>query len=208
MPYIFSMVMNSWIKFDLRFHTAALAAIVVAVLCVPLGVYLPVECGYENGVVENVQMAVLALGVYFCLRAGNHRQFFVVAALVLVMLMLREVNCGRTLFFAKPGTVNEFYKWREIPYGWVARVMFGLYISGVTAFFLWKKLYLQVGDVLRQVAVPVWNVILMAVGMSLGIYGERVMNNMTVEEFAELGFYVALVGGIHIYARCKGKAEE
>ncbi len=196
--------MGSWRSLDFRLHTAALVAIVVAVLCVPLGAYLPVEYGYENGLVENVQMAVLGLGVYFCLRAGNHRQFFVVVALVLVMLMLREVNCGRTLFFAKPGTVNEFYKWCEIPYGWVARAMFGLYISGVTAFFLWKRLYLQMRVVLGQVSVPVWNVLLMVVGGVLGICGERVMNNMTVEEFAELGLYVALVGGIHIYARYKG----
>lgn len=193
--------MNKWVSFDFRLHTAALVAIVVAVLCVPLGAYLPVECGYENGVVENVQMAVLALGVYFCLRSGNHRWFFVVVALVLVMLMLREVNCGRTLFFAKPGAVNDFYKWKEIPYGWVARVLYGGYMAGVMAYFLYKRLYLQIGAVLRQVGVPVWNVILMAAGMALGVYGERVMNNMTVEEFAELGFYVALVGAIHIYAR-------
>lgn len=199
--------MNKWLSFDFRLHTAALAAIVVAVLCVPLGVYLPVECGYENGVVENVQMAVLAFGVYFCLTARNHRQFFVVVALVLVMLMLREVNCGRTLFFARPGMVNEFYKWKEIPYGWVARALYGGYMAGVMAYFLYKRLYLQIGEVLRQVGVPVWNVILMLIGMALGIYGERVMNNMTVEEFAELGFYVALVGGIHIYARFRENAE-
>lgn len=198
--------MNKWVSFDFRLHTAALVAIVVAVLCVPLGAYLPVECGYENGVVENVQMAVLALGVYFCLRSGNHRRFFVVVALVLVMLMLREVNCGRTLFFAKPGAVNDFYKWKEIPYGWVARVLYGGYMAGVMAYFLYKRLYLQIGAVLRQVGVPVWNVILMAAGMALGVYGERVMNNMTVEEFAELGFYVALVGAVHIYARFRADA--
>lgn len=200
--------MNKWLSFDFRLHTAALVAIVVAVLCVPLGAYLPVECGYENGVVENVQMAVLALGVYFCLRSGNHHRFFVVVALVLVMLMLREVNCGRTLFFAKPGAVNDFYKWKEIPYGWVARVLYGGYMAGVMAYFLYKRLYLQIGAVLRQVGVPVWNVILMVAGMALGVYGERVMNNMTVEEFAELGFYVALVGAIHIYARFRADAAQ
>lgn len=193
--------MNRWLRFDFRLHTAALVAIVAAVLCVPLGSFLPVEYGYENGMVENVQMAVLALGVYFCLKARNHRQFFAVVALVMVMLMLREVNCGRTLFFAKPGTVNDFYKWREIPYGWVARVLYGGYMAGVMAYFLHKRLYLQIGAVLRQVGVPVWNVILMAAGMALGVYGERVMNNMTVEEFAELVFYVAFVGSVHLYSR-------
>lgn len=193
--------MNKWMKFDFRLHAAALVAIVVAVLCVPLGVYLPVEYGYENGVVENVQMAVLALGACFCLRAGNHRRFFVVMALVMVMLMLREVNCGRTLFLAKPGTVNDFYQWKELPYGWIARVLFGGYMAGVAAYFLHKRLYLQIGGVFRQVGIPVWNVILMAAGVVLGVYGERVLNNMTVEEFAELVFYVALVGAVHVYAR-------
>lgn len=196
--------MNKWMKFDFRLHAAALVAIVVAVLCVPLGVYLPVECCYENGAVENVQMAVLALGACFCLRAGNHRRFFVVMALVMVMLMLREVNCGRTLFLAKPGTVNDFYQWKELPYGWIARVLFGGYMAGVAAYFLHKRLYLQIGEVLRQVGIPVWNVILMAAGVVLGVYGERVLNNMTVEEFAELVFYVALVGAVHVYARFRG----
>lgn len=195
--------MSKWIKLDFRLHTAAVISIIVSLLCVPLGEYLPVECGYENGVVENMQLAVLALGMYFCLRAGNHRTFFVFVAMVLLMMGLREVNCGRTLFFAKPGMVNEFYKWREIPYGWVVRVLFGLYMASVAAYFLRKKLYLQLGEVLRQRAVPVWNVLLAVLGVVLGVYGERVMNNMTVEEFAELVYYVALVGGVHVYARCK-----
>lgn len=74
-------------------------------------------------------------------------------------------------------------------------------MAGVAAYFLHKRLYLQIGEVLRQVGIPVWNVILMAAGVVLGVYGERVLNNMTVEEFAELVFYVALVGAVHVYAR-------
>ena len=196
-------MMNELITWDFRWHKAALISMITAFLSVPLGTYLPVECGYENGVVENMQLAALALGVFFCLRARNHRTFFVFVAMVLLIMILREVNCGRTLFFAKPGAVNEFYKWREIPYGWVARVLFGLYMAATAAFFLFGKLYLQLVEVLRKTAVPVWNVLLIVVGMLIGCYGERVLNNMIVEEFAELVSYVALVGAIHLYARCR-----
>lgn len=197
--------MNKRIRFDFRFHAASLIAITTAVVSILLGSSLPVECGYENGCIENLQMAVLALGVYFCFRARNQRSFFVFLAMVLVVLMLREVNCGRTLFFAKPGGENLFYKWDEIPYGWVARVLFGIYLSGIAVYFFRKRLYAQIRELSVAVPVPVWNVLLMGLGIILGNFAERVMKNMIVEELAELVFYIALVGGIHIYARFRGK---
>lgn len=186
---------------DFRMHTAAWIAMVVAVLSIPVGMYMPESFGYENGVVENMQMVVLALGVYFCFRSNNHRQLFIFAGLVLIMLMLREVNCGRTLFFAKPGEVNSFYKWKEIPYGWVARVVFGLYIGASVLYFFVKKLYMQIWNAMKMVSFPVWNLLLALLGMSLGVYAERCMKNLTIEELAELVFYVSLVGLLHIYAR-------
>ena len=186
---------------DFQLRAAALIAIFVTCVSVCFGVHLPVEFAYENGWVENIQLFVLMLGVYFCLTSGNHRMFFLGVAWVLIILMLREVNCGRTVFFARPGEVNSFFRWREIPYGWVARVLFGVCIASIPVFFLRNGLYKELSDVLSQVGMPVWNVLLMAVGIALGVYGEWVMNSMVVEELAELVSYVALVGCLHIYAR-------
>ena len=43
--------------------------------------------------------------------------------------MIREVNCGRTLFFHIPGTENAFYSWKEIKYGYLVHPIYGTYIE-------------------------------------------------------------------------------
>lgn len=200
---------NMWKRADFRLHPAAQIALLVAAVSVPLGVWMPEWFGYENGPVENVQLLVLAFGVYFCCSARNHRPLFAVVAMLLVILALREVNCGRTLFFAKPGMINEFYKWKEIPYGWLARVLFGGYVLLTALLFFCRRLYVPMWGMLRRIPVPVWNVLGVVLGMVLGVYGERVLYNTSVEELAELVFYVSLVGGVHLYAlRAAEGAEE
>lgn len=161
---------------------------------------IPESWGYENNVIENSQMVVLALGFIAALRAREEKQLFTFFALIIVVLMLREVNCGRTIFFAKPDTVNEFYKWKEIPYGWVARVLYGLYMAWCAWYFISRKLWKGLWNMLREVKLPVWHGVAAGIFIALGMYAEKNLSNLALEELAEMFFYVVLVTGIQIYA--------
>ena len=196
------------LQWDFSLKSVFWCTVVEALLCVCPGAFLPEVCFYENGLVENLQLVVLALGGWFCLKSGHHRSLFCVVGLVVLMLMLREVNCGRTLFFAKPGEVNAFYKWGEIPYGWVVRLMYGVFIAGVSACFLCRRLYREVGVVLRSSGVPVWNAVFLLLSGCVAVCGERVLHSLPVEELSELVFYTSLTGMIYLYSRasCCGKS--
>ena len=185
--------------FDFKCYPVTLAALVVALLVVPCVMFLPEQYGYENGLLENLQMVVLFLGVYLAVKSKVNKQFFYFAAMVLVILILREVNCGRTLFFPVPDTVNTFYGWKDIKYGWLAHPLYAAYMAYVAFYFLKNKLFVDLWNFLSKIKLPVWNILLMLLGMGLGLYAEKVTHNFVFEEITELLFYVSLVGIIYLF---------
>lgn len=182
------------------FDRAALVSLLTLFVIIPAMMFLPERCGYENGLLENIQMVVLFVGVYFAFNPKLDKKFFNFVAMVLIILIIREVNCGRTIFFAIPGQENAFYRWSEIKYGWLAHPIYGLYMAYVAFYFFKNKLFVKLWEKLRDIKFPIWNFILMLIGIIGGLYGEEV-HNMVVEEATELLFYVALVGFVYLYSR-------
>ena len=188
--------------FNFGFQNVTWIGILFALLIVPATMFLPEKFGFENGVIENIQLVVLFLGVYFSVRPKVDKKFFSFIALVLGILLIREVNCGRTLFFAIPGEENAFYRWSEIKYGYLAHPIYGLYMAFVGIYFLKNKLFITLWEKIKNIKFPVWNFVLLAIGIVVGLLGEEI-HNMVLEESAELLFYVALVGFIYLYSRHK-----
>ena len=188
---------------DIKLHRTTLISLIAAIAVLPCVMFLPQQYGYENGLLENMQMIVLFIGLYFAFSSKVNKKFFIFAGLVLIILMLREVNCGRTLFFPIPGVENAFYGWKDIKYGYLAHPIYGLYITSVVVYFLWNKLFITLWHIIKTVKFPIWDVLLMISGMVGGLYAEHVLNNMVLEEMTELLFYTALVGIIYLYSRNK-----
>lgn len=197
----FSSFMQKHINFGINLPT--ILSLICAITIVPAVMFLPEKCGWENGLLENIQMFVLFVGVYFSLRPKADKKFFIFIALVLGILILREINCGRTLFFAIPGTENQFYRWSEIKYGWLAHPLYGLYMGIVGLYFIINKLFINLWHKIKNIKFPIWNFILLLIGMIGGIYAEECAHNFLLEETTELLFYVALVGFIYLYSRHK-----
>ena len=86
------------------FQNVTWFGILTALAIIPAVMFLPERCGFENGVIENIQLAVLFIGMFFALRPKTDKKFFYFITMVLGILFIREVNCGRTIFFAIPGT--------------------------------------------------------------------------------------------------------
>lgn len=186
--------------FDFGFQNVVWIGILIALAIIPAVMFLPERCGFENGVIENLQLIILFIGVYFAVRPKVDKKFFYFVAMVLGILIIREINCFRTVFFAIPGEENAFYRWSEIKYGWLAHPLFGAYIAFVAIYFLKNKLFINLWEKLRDIKFPVWNFVLLLLGMVIGLYAEET-HILVFEESAELLFYVALIGFIYLYSQ-------
>ena len=200
MKKIFEKVGN---HLNFRFHFTTGIELLVALLILPCIMFLPEKWGWENGILENLQLVVLAFGFIIALTSKVNKKFFIFVALIITILALREVNCGRTIFFPVPGIENTFYKWKEIKYGYLAHPLYGLYMAIVGIYFLKNKLFIDLWEMVKKIKFPIWDIMFLIIGMGLGTYAEECMHNFVAEEITELLFYVALVGIIWLYSRHK-----
>lgn len=194
--------------FDLHLYKSTLPAILIALITVPCTMLLPTSYGFENGPIENLQMLVLILACIIAFCSRNHPKLFHFVGLIIIALLLRETNCGRTLFFAVPGTENSFYKWSEIKYGWLVHPLYGIFVACTVAYFIFNKLHRDILQIIHTIKFPLWCIILLMCGFTFGLCAEKIMHNMVFEELAELLFYVALSSTIYIYASTRAPASK
>ncbi len=186
---------------NLQMFPASWICLLIIIISVPCILYLPEKYAYENSILENLQLLVIGFGIYFALRAKYNKTFFKFVTLILGILFLREINCGRTLFFPVPDRPNCFYSWKEIKYGWLAHPLYGIYIAWTGIYFFWKKLYINLFTYVKQLKFPAWNCLFLLIGMIIGWISEHKFENIVLEEIAELLFYTALVGIIYLYSQ-------
>lgn len=190
---------------DGRFRGTTWLTLVVALLCLLCEPLLPESFGNKNSPVETVQMVVVLIGLYISCTAKDYRSLFVFVSLVLFFVFAREVNYGRTLFiFEDPENANQFPKWKDMEYGWVAHVVVGFYITGILIYFIWRKVWLELQRMLSSVQLPVWDVLLAVSGLIAGVAYEAQHDNLS-EELSELVLYVGGVGILYLYTRNKLK---
>ncbi|MBQ9244687.1 hypothetical protein IJ182_00300 [bacterium] len=186
--------------FNFGFNFAVIPAIICLLLVVPCTFGLPPQYGYENGILENIQMVILLIAFIFSIKAKANKKFFIFIALLILLFALREVNYGRTLFFPIPGQENMFYSWKEIKYGYLVNPIVGLYMAGMLIYFIVNKLYLVLWQYISKIKLPVINFIFLFVGIILSIYADKHTHNFVFEEMSELLLYSALAGIICLYA--------
>lgn len=196
--------------FDFRFYGVTWIALCVGLSIVPMLMFLPQKYGFENGFLENIQMVVLFVIMYLCLTSKVNVRFFRFAALALTIIIIREVNCGRTLFFPIPGTYHQYYSWRALPWPWLGKIVhtvYGLWIATVSFIFLKKKIYIDFWKIVKTVKFPFWNLLFGGFAMFMGAIAEKATNNNFIfEEGFELLFYVSLMGIVWLYSRNKNFA--
>lgn len=189
---------------DTRFSITAFIALVAAVLCMVAAFTLPESYGGKNSVPEYLQLVLLALGCLLSFRAPVNKTFYVFVGFLLLFLLLREINYGRTLpCFADPDNPERFKKWKEIPYGWLAHPLVGLYLAAQLAFFICKKLYKTLWELISNTRIPAWETAIVLIAAACAQLTERLVHNDFLEEFFELTFYSALMCLIWRYSRGK-----
>ena len=192
---------------DFKFYIVTIIALVVGISIIPMLMYMPQKYGYENGILENIQMTTLFIMIYFCLTSKTNKKLFKFIPLVLSLLIIREVNCGRTLFFPIPDTYHQYYSWRDLPWPWLGKIahfLYGTWFAIVIFLFFKKKIYLEIWNIIKNTAIPFWNLIFTGFAMFMGIIAEDTTNNNFIfEEGFELLFYVSILGFIWLYSRNK-----
>ena len=188
--------------FDFRMYPVSWLTLLVALVMIPMVIYLDPysKIGYENGLLENLQLGILFVGCWLEMKGKLDRKLACFITMLLVIFIVREVNCGRTLFFAIPGQENAFYSWKEIKYGYLAHPIFGLYIAWVVIYFLKNKIFLTLWNHIREVRFPVWSVLLTTLGGALSLYSDKTMHNLVFEEMSEVLLYTGIVGLVWLYA--------
>ena len=177
-------------RLDFTFYKELVLPLLAGLLIWPAGKYLPIECGYENGLVENTQMVLLFLAMIFCWKAKHNRALFCFFSAIIFILALRETNFGKTLFYPDPVRPNKFLSWDQIPYApYVDPVMIAYGIA-VAVYFLRKKLIFVIPAFLEKGRLPVWYIFFMAGGMISGSIIDKACDNLIAEEMAELLFYL------------------
>ena len=180
-------------RLDFRFYPELFLCVLLAAAVVPAGIYLPVECGYENGPIDNLQLALAGAGIVICWLAKRHKAVFRFFSFILFLLMLRETNFGKTLFYPDPEHPNEFLRWDEIPYAaWVDPFIIA-WLVFMAIWFFRNRLHLFLADFLRAGRVPVVNLLILALSTAAGLVIDKVCENDILEEGTELIFYLALL---------------
>lgn len=187
--------------YDWRLGMPFRVALIGLVACMVSGIWIPQQCCEENGIVENLQLATMVAGVTVCCFAGKYREFFYWCAAVMLMLLLREISCGRTLFLMHPGSTSTFYKWREVPYGWLVHVVYGVFIAGVVLWFIFRRLYRSMLKLLNERPLPMWTLIIFVLDAGVAFFLERSKLSIKWEELFELSMFISLLVCICYYSR-------
>ena len=195
--------MNIGKYLDWQMRSTTWLILVVAVVCMVCAFMLPESYGFKNSPIENVQMAIVAIGLFISCTTQDkeHKSLYIFASLCLFFILAREVNYGRTLFiFADPENVNSYPKWKDMEYGWLAHVCVGLYMIWLAVYFIWRKVWKEVWDVLCSVRVPAFELLLSIVSMLVGVLSES-MHNCINEELGEVVMYTGAVCILYLYSR-------
>ena len=194
-------------RVDFKFHPITLLPLLILLLTLPACLWLPIEYSYENHLIENFQLVVILAIFIICIKAKNDKTFFNTLALVMVILFLREINCGRTVFFHVPGGgYNDFYSWKEIPYGYLAHPLYGTFMALSGLYFILTKSYKVLWNYFLQAKLSIYNWIFVVLGIIFGLLGEEWGMPM-LEEMTETLFYVSLLAIIYLQAFNKNYIE-
>ncbi len=185
------------------------------VCIVPLAYVLPPQIGWENGILENVQVVVLFLGgvlnFYFFRCAhrlkinirkqasgavrGNEMMWLTISYLFF-LLTARELSWGRVFFpigMTDAGPV--LVRMNQVPYHEIISVAIALSIIAIAASMLfafpWRRLLFEVPFPGRYVVLTLASVALAHIGEHTALFSE--LEGQLVEEMAELLVYLWMV---------------
>lgn len=186
------------------------ALVLYLALIYPLSGIFPDWVSFENGPVENLQVAVLLAGSLLCLSwrvrsKGNLRLVWLSGAILFFILAFRELSWGRVFTPLGCAANGEpiFMAAADMPYRTEihacvgALALLALYL--LVRFAPWKK-------IVRRRLLPWPQLLLCVIGMTLCTVGDHkaifhTLRDQQLEEMGELLLYLSLCHGAWYYRR-------
>ena len=181
-----------------KINIIPLAVLIINILVLRL---LNITVIYENSLLENLQLIALFLPILFAFRAKNHKAFFNLVIMVLILMIAREISYGRVIFGAIDGQPNAFYRWSDYKYGFLVNYIIGIYIAIMILYAFFKKIYLDVFVILRKVKMPFWSVFFCGLCTIGQVLGEGILENTVLEETSEMVLYTIISVLVVYYAK-------
>ncbi len=185
-------------RLDFKFNKETVLGLIILLLTLPAILWLPVKYTYENSLIENFQLIILCITFVLCLKSKTDKKLFNSLALLCTIFFIREINFGRTVFFPIEGVENAFYSWKEIPFGYLAEPIEGIYIFLCGLYFLLTKSYKILWIYFLNAKISVYNWLFLIFGVIGGIIGEKI-GNFALEEMAETLIYVSFMALILLH---------
>lgn len=195
---------NIFSRLKWKVYPSTWFSIITFLSIIPCVMFLPERFTWENSFIENTQIFVLCICFFIAVKSDWNKKFFYWISLIVIILILREVNYGRS-FFPQPNSVNSFYQWKEIipNYWWVPRTLYGLFMVYTLYYFFKNNLLKNVILYIKKAPIDVWNCLFLIFGIVFGTLGENNIKNQMLEETTETLFYVALCVLIWLYTHNK-----
>ena len=166
--------------------------------------YLPVAWGWENSLLEWLQVAILALGLVlnytWWQEAKVTNNFsntrFLAGAMPLWLLMIgRELSWGRVFYLSGFDTVSgpSFLKLAQLPYGFLVNPLLAIIIVVWLYVVIKYALYKIPYELLKERRFPVAELVIAVLAGIFAEIGEKKLHLQSMEEINECLAYLGLI---------------
>ncbi len=184
---------------DFKYFKNSAVTIGIFAVCLLLARIFNITYIAENTLLENSQLVVLFAAFILCLKAKNNKVLFNFGAMVIFLMIMRELSYGRCIFCQLPDDPHNFYPWSHYKYGWMAHIIVGIYIAISLLYAVVNKIWVDIKTVLEKFRFPFWDFVCMAVLVVIQYLGERTLHNSCLEEIAEFTLYCAIFALVYYF---------
>jgi len=158
----------------------------------------------ENGLVENLQLVVLAIAFVISLRVKQHKKFYVCIAMFIVLMIMRETNLGRAFFCEKYLSPDELCRWKSMKYGFIVEPLRNLYGIYILWYAFKNRLHRDFIAYAQKAPLFMFDFIPLFLAYIVANVAEfSFVDNEVLEESGEMLFYLTFTDILWRYSRLK-----
>ena len=164
--------------------------------------YADTQLFVEGGWIENLQLVILGSALIIALRSPTDKALFTALSLVIVRMLMRETNVGRSYFCEKYLSPDEICRWKKMKYGFIVEPLRDLYVVYILYYIWSKKVYQTIWQYILHAPVFVWDsLVLIGAAVAATLAEFPFIDNEILEESCEMLMYIAFTSLVWKYSR-------
>ena len=164
--------------------------------------YADTQLFVEGGWIENLQLVILGSALIIALRSPKDKALFTALSLVIVLMLMRETNLGRSYFCEKYLSPDEICLCKKMKYGFIVEPLRDLYVVYILYYIWSKKVYQTIWQYILHAPVFVWDsLVLIGAAVAATLAEFPFIDNEILEESCEMLMYIAFTSLVWKYSR-------